>query len=154
MRLSKDCPNDDLVVDELHWDDLTEEERLHFGNGVGPNWFPAWLRRAITGYASFYFVSASWKHHDFGYTKGHRPDHRKVYDGKFLAAMKADAGELGVAKRTTAFILSYSFYAAVRLGGGGSFFYCHRYRNYEEMIVEGSRETFESETILPDGWPD
>ncbi len=153
MLYSQDCPNDNLIVEEPRWDWLTEEQRLRFGNGVGPSWFPEWLRIAITGYASFYFVSASWKHHDFGYAKGHRVDHRREYDGKFLDAMKLDASRLGIAKRTTAYLISYAFYAAVRIGGRGSFFHCHRYRSLDEVIAASRLEMREGMTVLPDGLP-
>lgn len=153
MRISKECPDDNKVVTRPRWEWLSAEQRLRFGNGVGPWWFTDGMRKVLTGYASFFFDDASWKHHDFGYTKGHLAEHRKEYDQKFLQAMKRDARSLGVGKREMAFLLSYAFYIAVRIGGGGSFFYCHRFRSLDEVIAASKREMKRIETVLPDGLP-
>lgn len=151
MDYSPDCPNDNKIVTEPHWDQLTSEEQLHFGNGVGPAWFPEWLRKLVTGYASFYFKQASWKHHDFGYTKGYTDEHRREYDDKFLVAMKKDADELILSKKLAALALSQAFYSAVRLGGKASFFFCNRYRSLEEIRELIQTGPPSDETIMPDG---
>ncbi len=115
------------------WSDLPPEFQARFGNGVGPSWFPAFLRNFTTKHYSWFFREASWKHHDFGYWVGHAHDNRKEYDDKFLAAMKRDLQGRGFLTKMSGFVISRSFYAAVRVGGGGSFYYHHEYRCIEEL---------------------
>ncbi len=115
------------------WNDLSPDFQKRFGNGVGPSWFPAFLRAFITKQSSWFFKDASWKHHDFGYWVGHTKAHRKTYDDKFLAAMKHDLKDRGLLTKIGGFIISRSFFAAVRLGGGGSFYYHHEYRSIAEL---------------------
>ena len=52
-------------------------------NGVGPWWFPAALRLAITRLSLVFFLTASWDRHDEGYGRGFPA--RAECDRKFLA---------------------------------------------------------------------
>ena len=47
------------------FEDLSEEQQLNFGNGIGPFWLPEKIRDFVTKTASWFFKSASWRHHDF-----------------------------------------------------------------------------------------
>jgi hypothetical protein len=85
-------------------------------NGIGPKWFPAPLRKALTKLGEYFFIEASWEIHDEGYTKG-SPD-RDVCDRKFLQAMLRDASltttTLKVAGCT---ILAWTFWLFTRVFG-------------------------------------
>ena len=129
--------------------DLTPAQQLKFGNGLGSYWFPAKLRQFITKQASWFFKTASWRHHDFGYVVGgHRWDRARC-DWKFYAAMLHDAWDY---KRVSRFVpldliampfvvalsltLACVFYIAVRIGGQfGSFEYSDHYASLDEVIA-------------------
>ena len=70
---------------------LTPAEQQNFGNGVGPDWIPKWAREVATAWLCFFFASASWRHHDFGYEVGGERWDRRRCDDKFLIAMRHDA---------------------------------------------------------------
>lgn len=89
-------------------------------NGVGPWWFPASWRRALTDLSLRYFKEASWDKHDVGYALG-RPS-RAECDRKFLQAMLRDASETTTTTRVFACVsLSITFWVAVRLFGWASY---------------------------------
>lgn len=108
--------------------DLSPSQQAMFGNGVGPYWMSDRARQTITGFASWFFKDASWRHHDFGYFVGGDYWDRERCDWKFFAAMLRDSvtqsGPLGWVLVPVAIIISLFFYICVRVGGGlGSFQY-------------------------------
>ncbi|KPN64248.1 hypothetical protein SAMN04488527_101249 [Aliiroseovarius crassostreae] len=118
---------------------LTPEEQAQFGNGVGPYWMPDWMRQLITGAASWFFQTASWRHHDFGYAVGGDRYDRRRCDDKFLLAMLKDAvtqvGDLWLLKCYPAIVVAIIFYLAVRIGGQfGSFKYREQYASLDEVL--------------------
>ena len=121
------------------FNDLTPAQRARFGNGIGPAWFPAWLRDFITGALSWFFADASWRHHDFGYAIGYSEVHRWLYDWKFFKAMLRDAvtqsGNVWVLRALAAIVVSIGFYLAVMCFGWiNSFHYGWRYRSLREIL--------------------
>ncbi|MFV1530535.1 MULTISPECIES: hypothetical protein [unclassified Phaeobacter] len=121
------------------FDDLTEAQKLRFGNGVGPYWLPDRLRALITDTASWFFCDASWRHHDFGYAVGGDRWDRARCDWKFFVAMLHDAvtqrWPLALVTVPTALLLSVLFYLAVRIGGQfGSFDYRQEYATLAEIL--------------------
>ena len=85
-------------------------------NGLGPSWFPKFLRRWLTKAASWWFVSASWVRHDDGYKRAVKP--RYWCDYRFLEAMNKDAIKLNAGwKRDVAICLSFTLWLLVRLFG-------------------------------------
>lgn len=139
VRMLHDVENCELR-DRPCFSDLSPEQQEAFGNGVGPDWFPQWLRYIITHWVSWFFQDASWRHHDFGYRMGHTETHRQHYDRLFLYAMLHDArcqkrGWLRYSKMTLAVTMSYFFYACVRTFGQFFFNYDHGY-DYSVLDVE------------------
>lgn len=131
--------------------DLTPEQQADFGNGVGPVWMPNWARGLITETASWFFKDASWRHHDFGYSIGYSPAHRRLYDRKFCTAMLRDAVSqpalIWPIATPAAIIITALFYAAVRLFGGlGSFHFGTKYRSLDAILSDYSDRKFELET--------
>ena len=132
------------------FDDLSPEKQAHFGNGIGPDWMPAWLRTTTTGGARWVFRDASWRHHDFGYAVGGDRWDRARCDWKFLVAMIDDALTQEARTEVLAWLLippavliSLVFYLAVRLGGQfGSFEYRDGYASLEEVLAAyGTKDT-------------
>jgi hypothetical protein len=109
----------------MNWADLSPEDQQAYGNGIGPAWFPSWLRVLITALASGYFIEASWQHHDWGYGKGGNEIDRINCDGRFLIAMRRDVYRTPFLLRIPAWLFCHGFYIAVRFGGRRSFNY-HR----------------------------
>ncbi|WP_039016878.1 hypothetical protein [Halocynthiibacter namhaensis] len=119
------------------FEQLTPEQQLNFGNGVGPGWLPASVRDFITKTASWFFKSASWRHHDFGYAVGGDRWDRARCDWRFYAAMVKDAFCQRYVLLTLwpALILATAFYLAVRIGGQfGSFEYRDHYATLAEIM--------------------
>lgn len=126
--------------------DLTPAQQERFGNGLGPYWLPAPVRRFITMTASWFFKDASWRHHDFGYAVGGDRWDRARCDWKFLQAMMRDAVSqksgwpllpqiVWGLKVAPAIAISLFFFLAVRIGGQfGSFVYRGRYATLEEVL--------------------
>lgn len=86
------------------------------GNGIGPKWFPKWLRRALTRFGSTFFEEAAWDKHDEGYAAG--TPSRVECDRKFLQAMLRDASRTTTTPRIAACcILAWVFWAFVRVFG-------------------------------------
>lgn len=84
-------------------------------NGIGPRWFPAWLRKALTKFGNTFFVTASWDRHDEGYERG--DPQRAVCDVRFYAAMVVD-GEMQTGwRRPFSRVLAFVFYGFVRVFG-------------------------------------
>ena len=93
-------------------------------NGLGPSWFPDWLRKALTKFGSSFFDEASWNAHDIGYKLGFPA--RKVCDRKFLQAMLRDASLTTTTLRVGACtILAWFFWFVVRVFG----WMTYRYKN-------------------------
>jgi hypothetical protein len=120
---------------KISFEDLTEDQKLFFGNGVGPEWLPDWARNVITKTASWFFKEASWRHHDFGYARGFTWQHRFEYDWKFYKAMTRDAlSQSSTLKVPFALFLSVVFFGAVAAFGWSSFHFGDRYRAIDEII--------------------
>ena len=129
--------NERLIMQRPQFEQLTPEQQLNFGNGVGPGWLPASVRDFITKTASWFFKSASWRHHDFGYAVGGDRWDRARCDWRFYAAMLKDAFCQRYVFLTLwpALILATAFYVAVRIGGQfGSFEYRDHYATLAEII--------------------
>ena len=93
---------------------------VEIANGLGPWWFPASLRRALTRLGRRFFDEASWEHHDVGYARGHPS--RAECDRKFLMAMLRDASLQPTVQRAWATSKAAWFlWSAVRLGGWASY---------------------------------
>ena len=107
----------------MQWSDLSPEDQQSYGNGIGPEWFPNWLRTLITNLASSFFIEASWQHHDWGYGKGGNEIDRINCDGRFLIAMRRDVCRVKRPLLPVAWLFCYGFYIAVRFGGRKSFNY-------------------------------
>lgn len=58
-------------------------------NGLGPWWFPAFIRRWLTVSSSLFFDEAAWDKHDIGYDAGFPS--RAICDWRFFQAMLRDA---------------------------------------------------------------
>ncbi len=120
MRRSRHC----LPSDMPRWRDLDPAERRAFGNGLGPWWFPAWLRRLATSLSLAFFHEADWAHHDYGYARGGSESDRARADRLFLAAMLRDGSRLNTVTRMAgASLLAWLFWALVRLFGWTAFNY-------------------------------
>jgi len=118
--------------------DLTPEQQVLFGNGVGPYWLPDWARQLTTKTASWFFKDASWRHHDFGYTVGGDRWDRARCDWKFFTAMLGDAVtqpvKTWIILAPSALAISLFFYVVVRLFGQfGSFKYRENYAVLEDI---------------------
>ena len=105
------------------WNELTPYEQKNFGNGIGPSWFPTWLRNLTTDLCSRFFFEASHQRHDHGYEKGGDEIDRINCDGRFLIAMRRDVCRAPLLLRLPAWLFCHGFYIAVRFGGRQSFNY-------------------------------
>ena len=93
-------------------------------NGVGPRWFPGWLRATLTDWSKHFFDEAAWDIHDRGYARGY-PD-RATCDLLFWQAMLRDASQTTTATRTWACVLLSTFYfVLVRSFGWTAYRYHH-----------------------------
>ena len=84
-------------------------------NGVGPWWFPKFIRDWLTEKSSEFFSEASWSKHDEGYSA--RFPKRFICDIKFYRAMLTDASKLSPNRQLRAFRLARFFYITLRLFG-------------------------------------
>lgn len=114
--------------------ELTQEQRAIICNGVGADWTPPVVRKALTKATQWFFDDASWCHHDFGYSIGYTEKHRKLYDRKFLDAMLSDSSKATGFKKIVAYTLSYTFYSVVRAVGWIGFEYGTRYKTIDEIM--------------------
>lgn len=89
-------------------------------NGLGPWWFPARFRGALTRWAARYYPSLSWELHDASYAIG--TPARWVCDRGFLRAMLSDAAR---AERVLSIfalsVIAWAMWALVRIFGGWSY---------------------------------
>ena len=89
-------------------------------NGLGPWWFPAPIRAALTRAGEWFFGEASWDIHDASYAAGQPA--RAVCDRGFLAAMLRDASKARpVAKMAACTVLAWFLWLMVRLFGWASY---------------------------------
>ena len=129
------------------FDDLPEEEKATFGNGVGAGWMPGRLRNFITERMNWFFEKASWRHHDFGYAIGGDELDRWRADFKFLCAMLKDAMTqskrkdevkrsqlLGLIRIPIALIVSVLFFLGVLFFGWSSFNYRQGYATTQDAL--------------------
>ena len=120
------------------FDDLPEEEKATFGNGVGAGWMPGWLRNFITERMNWFFEKASWRHHDFGYAIGGDEFDRWRADFKFLCAMLKDALTQslvpGIVSIPLALIISVLFFLGVLFFGWSSFNYRQGYATTQDAL--------------------
>lgn len=85
-------------------------------NGLGPWWFPSWLRDFISNRMSFFFDKASWTKHDEGYSKGYPS--RSTCDRKFLMAMLEDVSKQDIVwKMAISTLFAWLFWLLVRVFG-------------------------------------
>ena len=90
------------------------------GNGLGPWWLPAPLRRLLTWAGGLFFKEAAWEIHDASYAAG--TPARAVCDRGFLAAMLRDASEARTPLKMAACCgLAWFFWVLVRSFGWASF---------------------------------
>jgi len=90
------------------------------GNGLGPRWFPEWLRSWLTSSASYFFKRAAWEQHDEGYAQAIKP--RWHCDFRFLQEMLKDAADRDrIWKIFVATTLAFFFWTLVRCGGWMTF---------------------------------
>ncbi len=122
------------------FDDLTQEERLRFGNGVGPHWLSDQARQFITQWASWFFEDASWRHHDFGYVVGGDRWDRARCDWLFFTAMWRDAlsqPKWQILRLPLAMMIAVLFYLLVRIFGQfGSFKYRDNPLSIQELRAQ------------------
>lgn len=89
-------------------------------NGIGPSWFPKFIRVALTRFGSSFFQEAAWDKHDVGYELAIKP--RSLCDRKFLQAMLRDASATQVTWRIlVSTILAWVFWSFVRVYGRPSY---------------------------------
>lgn len=89
-------------------------------NGIGPSWFPAWLRKLLTHFGSSFFHEAAWDKHDIGYANA--DPSRSTCDRKFLQAMLRDASKTSTTFRIFACtVLAWFFWICVRCFGRPSY---------------------------------
>lgn len=85
-------------------------------NGLGPYWFPAAWRLALTKLSATFFDEANWAKHDEGYAR--RSPARSVCDRKMLGAGLRDASKAATVPRMAACtILAWFFWLMVRCFG-------------------------------------
>jgi hypothetical protein len=90
------------------------------GNGLGPWWFPASLRRVITRWASFFFHEAAWEIHDASYAAAYPA--RDKCDRGLLRAMLRDASRQDFVSMIAACTgLAWLMWVMVRLLGWASY---------------------------------
>lgn len=90
------------------------------GNGLGPWWFPAWLRAALTAWAARLFPSLFWGLHDAAYAEGKVP--RWVCDRGALRAMLCDAlAAESVGRMFALMAVAWFFWVLLRLFGHWSY---------------------------------
>jgi len=90
------------------------------GNGLGPWWFPAWIRRGLTSLGKMFFNEAAWEIHDESYAAGSPA--RAVADRGFLAAMLRDASiPRSTSKMAACTVLAWWLWSLVRLFGWMSY---------------------------------
>ena len=117
-----------------NYSDATPEQLQRICNGVGPSWAPPPIRKLMTSLSGWFFNSASWQHHDFGYYIGCTEKERAEYDAKFFDAMRNDARQQPFLKMITALNLSLFFYISVRCFGWLSFYYGQHYQNLPVLL--------------------
>ena len=105
------------------WNALTRCEQKSYGNGIGPSWFPSWLRHFVTEFCSQFFKEASWRRHDHGYQRGGNEIDRINDDGRFFTSMLRDVHRTKWYLKPLVWVLCHFFYLCVRLGGRRSFNY-------------------------------
>ena len=89
-------------------------------NGLGPWWFPAFLREFLTNVSKWFFNEAAWEKHDEGYELGYPC--RADCDKKFLQAMLRDASKSEkINKILTCTALAIIYWSLVRLFGWASY---------------------------------
>lgn len=89
-------------------------------NGIGPSWFPSWLRKYLTKLGSFFFEEAAWEKHDEGYSVA--DPSRSTCDRKFLQAMLRDASKTTTTLRVLlCTLIAWFFWCCVRMFGRPSY---------------------------------
>ena len=118
------------------FEDLPEEAQLAYGNGVGPDRFPPWLRAFITIRAGWFLEDANWRHHDFGYVIGGDEFDRWRCDWKFYRYMLKDAMTqsflIWIIGAPIAVLIATFFFLSVLFVGWTSFNYQTHYSTTEE----------------------
>lgn len=91
-------------------------------NGVGPSWFPTWLRKYLTKVFEKYFLTSTWIAHDKAYTEGGNLKDKFSADYIFYIIMLSDL-EMHESwlKRTTGFLLANFLFISVVTFGSFSY---------------------------------
>ena len=92
-------------------------------NGVGPTWFPSWLRQYLTTFSLKFFRERSWIKHDDAYCIGGTEKDRKIADEIFLLDLKEDLLIKSKSKRVTGIVIAYIYYFNLRIFGKSAYHY-------------------------------
>ena len=103
-------------------------------NGLGPIWFPKWIRIILTKFSAIFFDEAAWNKHDIGYARKYPS--RAICDRKFFQAMIRDASRTEIMwKIWFCLFLASFFWAMVRMWGWISYYEVLRKRKNENETV-------------------
>lgn len=92
-------------------------------NGVGPTWFPSWLRQQITIFSLIFFKETSWIKHDDAYTIGGSKKDRQIADELFLLDLKQDLKTKNIVLQFFGILIAYFYYYTLRLFGSSAYYY-------------------------------
>ena len=92
-------------------------------NGVGPVWFPSWLRQYLTTFSLKFFRERSWIKHDDAYTIGGTEEDRKIADEIFLLDLKEDLLFKTKSRYLFGIVVAYIYYFNLRIFGKFAYHY-------------------------------
>lgn len=92
-------------------------------NGVGPVWFPSWLRQYLTTFSLKFFRERSWIKHDDAYTIGGIEEDRKIADEIFLLDLKEDLLFKTKSRYLFGIVIAYIYYFNLRIFGKSAYHY-------------------------------
>ena len=92
-------------------------------NGVGPVWFPSWLRQYLTTFSLKFFRERSWIKHDDAYCIGGTEEDRKIADKIFLLDLKEDLLFKTKSRYLFGIVVAYIYYFNLRIFGKSAYHY-------------------------------